>query len=110
LDTFAAAIEKAFEEEFDEQSLEAFAKPFREMAEDLADAKPPKDLKEWHEGMVAAMNDLVKTLESGDVDSALAEDVEYPDMPADAQERLAKLAAENEDCKALEEEGGSIFE
>lgn len=108
-DDMSAAFTK-FDPEKPEEFAKALTDPLNQYANELGKVKPPKDLKEWHEGLVAMFKEMIKGVESGEGDIFSDSDAAYPDMPADAMERLTKIAEKNDDCKALEEEGGSIFE
>jgi len=91
--------------------MEPFTGTFRQFAKDLADAKPPKDLKDWHGDLVDNLNQMVKAMEKGDQDALDTIGVDFPDMPEDVSNRLSKVAEKNDDCKAMEEESGSsIFD
>lgn len=98
---FFSALEGIDTQEADPaKALEAFAGPFEDFANAVEDADPPSDLEEWHTQAVASLNDIVAKLKDGDID-ALSNlgDSPFPEAPADAQERLDKIAADNEDCQ-----------
>lgn len=88
---------------------DALAKPMRSFAQDFARAKPPQDLKAWHDETVARFNGVVKALERGDANAFSADGPQFPQMPAEASARLQQLAQDNKDCQALQQAGGSIF-
>ncbi|MCK9521263.1 MAG: hypothetical protein M0R74_19895, partial [Dehalococcoidia bacterium] len=93
-----------------EEFMKGLMEPTRTYADQIAKAKPPKDIQEWHENLVAMFKDVVKGMESGE--DFISDDAfgDFPDMPLAAQERLVKVAEKNEDCQALEEDGGAIFQ
>lgn len=95
---------------YEEKLNEKMTDPMRAVAKVFADADPPKDLQDWHNQVVAAFNKTVEALEKGDYDAIDDESLEFPDMPADAEARLEKVAEKNEDCKALSDEGQGIFD
>jgi hypothetical protein len=80
--------------------MEQMAKPTEQLANDFAKMKPPADLKDWHTGATKSLKDAVSQLkDSKDLSGANAMS-DIPDMPKAADDRLAKLAADNKDCKA----------
>lgn len=100
---FSKAFEKLdpskVKSEDDVQKL--FAEPFENYAKAMSKAKPPKDVKEYHDQVVKALNDTVKSMKSGDGTSgfeALA-DMDFPEPPAAVSDRLSKIADNNKDCK-----------
>ncbi|MBA4180909.1 MAG: hypothetical protein C0506_10010 [Anaerolinea sp.] len=77
----------------------AFSAPFEDYAKAVAKAKPPKDLKEYHDNVVKALNDASKAIKGGgnlDALGALGDDL--PDPPQATQDRLQKIADKNKDC------------
>lgn len=91
---------------------EALFKPFIEGLEkardELKQADPPDDIREWHEAMVQAFDQMIEGMRGNS--DYLPDDFDVPEMPAKAQERLGRIAEKNEACQRLEEEGASIFE
>lgn len=87
--------------------MEPFTATVRAFGEEMAKASPPKDLQSWHNELVENFNEMVQALESGDEARMDAiGDVDFPDMPEDIAQRLAKHAEKNADCQALEDETG----
>jgi hypothetical protein len=79
---------------------EKLTKPVEDFVKAFAKAKPPKDLKDWHEQATSQMNLLVKNLKENNDFSAFEEqDQPFPDPPANAEERLSKVAEKNKDCQ-----------
>jgi hypothetical protein len=75
---------------------------FDQFAKDFANAKPPSDIKDWHNSTAKQFSDMAAQLKSGKDMSTLfgATSPAMPDPPAEAQARLAKVAATNKDCVA----------
>lgn len=94
---------------YEEKLNEKMTDPMRAVAKVFANANPPKDLEDWHKQVVAAFNQTVQALEKGDYDALEDESLEFPDMPADVEARLEKVAENNKDCQALSDEGEGVF-
>lgn len=78
-----------------------FAEPFDKLAKSFSDAKPPKDVKDWHSQASKTLTNAAKAMKDGDL-AALEGIDDLPDMPAGASERLEKLATDNKDCQAAD--------
>jgi len=98
--------EKLAEAASDPDKLSAlFVEPYEDLANAFADANPPSDLEDWHEEASKAMKDQVQALKDGeDVDEIFSGDP-FPEAPSGPDERLSKVAENNEDC----EEAGLAF-
>ena len=84
----------------EDKAIEAMVKPFENFANAIDDANPPKDLKDWHDQTVETLDDVVKKLKDGDVEALSSfGDSPLPEPPADASERLQKIADKNKDCQ-----------
>lgn len=86
-----------------QQVFAALADPLDQFAKDLAKAKPPKDLADWHAETVKRLQATVKALKSNDFQNAsnIFSDIAdpMPDMPQGAQDRLDKIAQSTSECK-----------
>jgi hypothetical protein len=79
---------------------EALAEPFRDFADAFKDMRVPNDLKDWHSDATKALDQAADQLEDGKFDEGIfAEEEPFEDPPQDVQDRLQKLAEDNEDCK-----------
>jgi len=102
--TFSKDLEKAFSDTSllsdEDKAMDKLADIFEEFADDFAKAKPPSDLKEWHEDAVKELKAGVKSLKEGDMESGIfAGDSPFPEPPEDVAERLSKVAEGNKDCE-----------
>jgi hypothetical protein len=100
---FAKDLDKIGEdlnEETDPEKIsDAISEPFEDFANAFKKLNPPRDLKDWHDDASNSLDDVVESLKGGNLDAgALGEDP-FPEMPKEAEERLTKLAEENEDCQ-----------
>ena len=78
----------------------AFADPFEDYAKSVSKAKPPKDLKQFHDDVVKTLNEAAKAMKSGgDLDALSSLGGDFPEPPKAAQDRLQKVADKNKDCK-----------
>jgi len=75
----------------------ALAKPVSTLVSDFKKAKPPEDLKAYHEELVRAATSVEKLLKQGDLDAALAGDP-FPEGSGAVEARLKRIAASNDDC------------
>jgi hypothetical protein len=81
--------------------LSQLSGPFQDLANAFRDAKPPSDLKQWHEDASDKLDELAKGIKDGkDLDAldSLGEEP-FPEPPAGAADRLQKVAEKNQDCK-----------
>lgn len=91
------SLEKDLSKETDLSKIaDKASKPFDDFANEFAKAKPPKDLVEWHDDTSKALKAAAKGLKDGNMD-ALGEDL-VNEPPAEAADRLAKVAEGNKDC------------
>ena len=93
---FAAAVKDASGQTDSGKAVERLIPPLEAFVKAFDDAKPPKDLKEWHS---AATDQLQAAVEKFKTEKTLASlegfgDSPVPDPPADAKQRL-RAAAEN---------------
>lgn len=83
----------------EKKAMEKLADIFEDFANDFAKAKPPADLKDWHNDASKQLKDGVKQIKDGDLESGIfAGDTPFPEPPAEAGERLQKAAESNKDC------------
>ena len=75
----------------------ALVDPVSKYVDDIKDADPPKDVKPYHDDIVAYLEGELDKLKKGDA-SALQGD--SPSAPDDIRARLQTVADTNEDCKA----------
>ncbi len=80
----------------DEDVAKAFAKPLEEFAKGVSNARPPADMKAWHDQTVKALNASVSEIKKGNLDAL--DDDPIGDPPAAAAARLQKVAEKNKDC------------
>ena len=85
------------------QTEKLVAKPTAELAAALAAIKPPEDVRSWHDGNANQLLAVSKAYASGSLPPTQAANAQ---LSAAASQRLAKLAAENADCRAT---GSSPF-
>lgn len=84
----------------EDKAMEKLADIFEDFANDFAKAKPPADLKDWHNDASKQLKDGVEQIKDGDLESGIfAGDTPFPEPPAEAGERLQKAAESNEDCQ-----------
>ncbi len=93
---FAAAVKDASGQTDSAKAVERLVPPLEAFVKAFDDAKPPKDLKDWHS---AASKQLDSAVEKFKTEKTLASlegfgDSPVPDPPADAKQRL-RTAAEN---------------
>ena len=87
-------------EETDPEKIgDAMSEPFEDFANAFKDLNPPSDLEDWHDDASKSLDNVVKSLKDGNFDAEALSDEPFPEMPKDAEERLSKLAEENEDCQ-----------
>ena len=101
---FTKDLEKAFTDTSllsdEDKAMEKLADIFEDFANDFEDAKPPSDIKEWHEDAAKQLKDGVKQIKDGDMESGIfAGDSPFPEPPEDVADRLSKVAEDNEDCQ-----------
>lgn len=83
-----------------EEFAEAFGPPLERFAEDMSDASPPADAREWHEKTSGELRNIAEAIQDG---NALGEigrlgDQPLPNPPAGIAERLAVAAGEVAEC------------
>ena len=79
-------------------------KPVDEFTSAMSKAKPPSDVKEYHDSFVKALRDMSAKLKAGDAETAFDNAASAP-PPASVQARLDKVAQNNKDCQ---ESGGHL--
>ncbi len=88
--------------EADEQKVaEAFAEPFEEFLNELKKARPPADVKPYHDELVDSFEQTVKAIKDGDM-NALDNTDDVSDPPEDIQARLEKAAENNKTCQEVD--------
>jgi hypothetical protein len=102
--TFQASFEKITADPGklanEKDAIEAFSKPFEQLAKDFSNAKPPKDLKDWHKEASDSLNKASAAIKKGDLQSLDSLDSALGDPPKGVDERLSKVAEKNKDCQA----------
>jgi hypothetical protein len=79
-----------------------YAGPFDTLARAFAKAKPPKDLKEWHEAAAKQLADVAGRLQKGNLDAAAGLGANpIPSLPASvgATARLNGVVGTTKECK-----------
>lgn len=90
------------------KAAQALAKPFEDFANAFDKAKPPKDLKDWHDTASDKLKTAVAALKKGDLEADIfTQDEPFPDPPKDAADRLSKIADNNKDCQDADFSFGS---
>jgi hypothetical protein len=85
------------------KAAQKMAVPFQDFSDAFAKAKPPSDLKDWHNTASAKLKDAAAALKKGDLESDIfTQDSPIPDLPQSAQDRLQKIADNNKDCQAAD--------
>ena len=75
--------------------------PIREFVEGIEDADPPDDAEDYHEQAVEHMRAYLEAVENRDQEALDELDaIEFPEAPADLEQRLSAAARENEECRA----------
>lgn len=85
-----------------EDLTKRYAGPFDTLARAFAKAKPPKDLKDWHEGAAKQLADVAARLQKGNLDAAAGLGANpIPSLPASAgaAERLNSVVGTTKECK-----------
>lgn len=76
------------------------AEPYSQLAKDFEDMKPPKDIKDWHDGAAKQLGDAAKRIKKEKSLQSLGQDP-LAGMPAEARERLRKTAQNEQACSGL---------
>lgn len=80
-------------------AMKAFAEPFENFANAVSRAKPPSDVKDYHNQVVKALQDVVAKLKKGDPEALNSlGDTAIPTPPASLSDKYDKLAKDNKDC------------
>lgn len=87
-----------------EELTAAFVEPFEHFVDDLKDARPPSDVKPYHDDLIEQMQSVVDRIEDGDFDAL--DDNPISEPPANVQARLQAVAEANSTCT----EAGFDFE
>lgn len=91
------------------------APAFEQFAKDFRNLKPPKDLQQWHSEAATKLDAAAKALKDGNFDDPALQDLgdsAIPEIPADINDRLEKIAKDNKDCKELDAfspDSGGLF-
>jgi hypothetical protein len=85
------------------KTVDLISAPIDQFVKDFADARPPKDLKEWHDG---ASQQLQQTAQNFKQQNTLAALTDFghspvPDPPAAAKARLEDVAKSVPDCNGV---------
>lgn len=103
--TFSTDLDKVMKDASsltdEKAAAKKFAEPFDKLATNFANAKPPKDLKDWHSDASKVLKDAAKAMKDGDL-AALENLDDLPDPPSGASDRLEKIAKDNKDCQAAD--------
>jgi len=82
------------------KAAQSLAEPFEDFSNAFAKAKPPKDLKEWHDAAADKLKEAAASLKKGDLEADIfTQDEPFPDPPKEASDRLTKIADKNKDCQ-----------
>ncbi|MGE0601799.1 MAG: hypothetical protein AB7J35_20655 [Dehalococcoidia bacterium] len=100
---FAAAVKDASGQTDSGKAVDRLIPPLEAFVKAFDDAKPPKDLKEWHN---AASDQLAAAVEKFKTEKTLASlegfgDSPVPDPPADAKARLREVAQNIDACDGV---------
>lgn len=82
-----------------DDAVKVFQGPFDQLIKDMKAAKPPKDVKEWHDKAVAIFQKATDDLKKNKDLSAITDAETPPSPPKAVQDRLQKIADKNPDCK-----------
>lgn len=103
--TFAKSLGALMPKLVDAESEDATKKvaqemvaPFETFASDMSKAKPPADVKSYHDQFVKALKSVSGELKNGKVDSAFYT-AYLPKPSPEVKARLDRLAAANQDCQ-----------
>ncbi len=100
---FTKALEEVFKDPAaladEDKAIEKLADAFEDFSNAFAKSNPPADLKAWHSDASKQLKEGVKQIKDGDLEGGIfAGDSPFPEPPADAGDRLSKVAESNEDC------------
>ena len=98
---FTKALEKINPADFadEDKVFEVLEEPYEDFVNDLEDAKPPKEMKEYHEQALKQLKAGLKAIKDKDqtaIEAAFSAD--FPEPPANVEARMQKAAADNKDC------------
>lgn len=101
---FSKALEEVFKDPSaltdEDKAIEKLGDAFEDFANAFAKAKPPADLKDWHSEASKQLKDGVKQIKDGNLEGGIfAGDSPFPEPPAEAGDRLSKIAENNKDCQ-----------
>ena len=98
--TFSTDLDKVMKDASsltdEKAAAKKFAEPFDKLATNFANAKPPKDLKDWHSDASKVLKDAAKAMKDGDL-AALENLDDLPDTPSGASDRLEKIDKDTKD-------------
>lgn len=77
----------------------AFSGPFDQLISDMKGAKPPKDIKSYHDQVVAQLSKANDSLKNGGDINSLSSLGDLPSPPQAVQDRLQKVADSDPDCQ-----------
>jgi hypothetical protein len=76
------------------------AEPYSQLAKDFEDMKPPADIKDWHNGASKQLRDAASRIKKEKSLQSIGQDP-LTGMPAEARERLRKVAQNEQACNGL---------
>jgi len=86
-----------------EDAVNAMTNPLEQFVKDMKNAKPPKDVQQYHDALVKQISDAVNSLKKDKDPNAFGKDFgDLPTPSAAVKERLQKVVDKNEDCKKAE--------
>lgn len=81
------------------EAAKLFIGPFEQLEKDVKAARPPKDVKEYHDQMVKAISGASTQLKDSKDITTLDLESDIKDPPQEITDRLQKIAEKNEDCQ-----------
>ena len=97
-DDITKVIADSSGDETDEEAAELLVKPLEAYVSNLKKAKPPSDVKEYHEDIVKKTEDAVKQIKDDKNLDAFDEIGDPKEPPQDIKDRLDAAASKNADC------------
>lgn len=97
-DDLAKVVAGAKGDETDEEAAKLIVEPLEKYLSNLKKAKPPADVKEYHNDVVAKTTDAVKKIKEDKNLDAFNEIQDSKEPPQKIKDRLNAAAEKNEDC------------